>query len=204
MANAVIRLRGDDAAAWTAANPVLALREVGLELDTGQMKVGDGVASWTSLAYFGGGGAASWGSITGTLSAQTDLQSALNGKAASTHSHIIGDVTGLQAALDGKQAAGSYQPLATVLTNTTAAFTTAQETKLAGVASGATANATDSALRDRATHTGTQAAATITGAQLAHALCDLGNQGIGNRLNRNDHRDRHAALASRAKSGVNC
>jgi len=47
--------------------------------------------------------------------------------------------------------------------DTTAAFTTAQETKLAGVATGATANATDAALRDRATHTGTQAAGTITG-----------------------------------------
>lgn len=75
----------------------------------------------------------------------------------SAHVHVIGDVTGLQAALDGKQ------PLATVLTNTTAAFTTAQETKLAGIATGATANAADSALRDRSTHTGTQAASTITG-----------------------------------------
>jgi len=52
----------------------------------------------------------------------------------------VADVTGLQTALDGKQAAGSYQPLATVLTNTTASFTTAQETKLSGVATGATKN----------------------------------------------------------------
>ncbi len=41
--------------------------------------------------------------------------------------------------ITGKQVAGSYQPLASVLTNTTAAV-----------------------LRDRATHTGTQAAATIS------------------------------------------
>jgi hypothetical protein len=68
----------------------------------------------------------------------------------------IATVSGLQGALDGKQ------PLATVLTNTTAAFTTAQESKLAGVAAGATANATDADLRDRATHTGTQLAATIS------------------------------------------
>ena len=58
--------------------------------------------------------------------------------------------------------AGVYQPAATVLTNTTAAFTTAQESKLAGVATGATVNAADAALRDRATHTGTQTAATIS------------------------------------------
>lgn len=35
--------------------------------------------------------------------------------------------------------------------------------KLAGIASGATANATDAQLRDRSTHTGTQSAGTITG-----------------------------------------
>jgi hypothetical protein len=74
-----------------------------------------------------------------------------------TGAQAISTITGLQSALDGKQ------PLATVLTNTTAAFTTAQETKLAGIAAGATANSSDSALRDRSTHTGTQAASTITG-----------------------------------------
>ena len=49
-----------------------------------------------------------------------------------------------------------------VLTNTTASFTTAQETKLGGIAAAATANATDAQLRDRSTHTGTQTAATIS------------------------------------------
>lgn len=43
-----------------------------------------------------------WGSITGTLSNQTDLQTALNGKANSTHTHVIGDVTNLQTSLDNK------------------------------------------------------------------------------------------------------
>ncbi len=38
----------------------------------------------------------------------------------------------------------------------------ADKTKLDGIAAGATANATDAALRDRATHTGTQVAATIS------------------------------------------
>lgn len=107
---------------------------------------GDFVTEWTSLKTLNGStilgsgdlvvsASVSWGGLTGTLSDQTDLQAALDGK----------------------------QPLATVLTNTTASFTTAQESKLAGIASGATANATDAQLRDRATHTGTQAASTITG-----------------------------------------
>ena len=109
----------------------------------------------------GHGGSTSWGDIGGTLSNQTDLQNALNGKegtitagttsqyfrgdktfqtldkaavglsnvdnttdankplstaqqtaldgkANTSHSHVIADVTGLQTALDGKQASGSY------------------------------------------------------------------------------------------------
>jgi hypothetical protein len=43
-------------------------------------------------------------------------------------------------------------------------------TKLAGIATGATANATDAQLRDRATHTGTQAVGTITGLGTAATL----------------------------------
>ena len=42
-------------------------------------------------------------------------------------------------------------------------YTAAESVKLAGIATGATANATDAALRDRATHTGTQPHTTITG-----------------------------------------
>jgi hypothetical protein len=40
-------------------------------------------AKWLVIASGGGGGAGAWGDITGTLSAQTDLQSALNAKQAS-------------------------------------------------------------------------------------------------------------------------
>jgi hypothetical protein len=220
-------------------------------------------ADGTFAAPPAGGGGGTWGSITGTLSNQTDLQAALNAKANTSHTHAIADVTGLQTALDGKLnltggsisgdidlgygdsvglfassdrgtfGGASYanygltfgfvatgdtdpttalagfggvrlltggaprltitssgtvaiasstltvggrnvlndidgkQPLATVLTNTTASFTTAQETKLAGIATGATANATDAQLRDRATHTGSQAISTVTGLQTA-------------------------------------
>ena len=56
-------------------------------------------AGWVT---FSEAGAPAWGSITGTLSAQTDLQTALNGKASTSHTHAIVDVTGLQTALDGK------------------------------------------------------------------------------------------------------
>jgi hypothetical protein len=38
------------------------------------------------------GGGATWGAITGTLSDQTDLQTALDGKAASAHTHVDADI----------------------------------------------------------------------------------------------------------------
>ncbi len=47
------------------------------------------------------------------------------------------------------------------------AMTAADKTKLNGIATGATANATDAQLRDRTTHTGAQAIATVTGLQAA-------------------------------------
>jgi len=102
----------------------------------------------------------------------TGLQSALDGKqasgsyAAASHTHPISDVTGLQTALDGKQASGAYAAAShghDAATTSAAGFLSAAgKSKLDGIASGATANATDAQLRDRSTHTGTQAAATIS------------------------------------------
>jgi hypothetical protein len=60
---------------------------------------GDGTVQTTA---FTGSAATSWGTITGNLSSQTDLAQVLTGKANTVHTHIIGDVTGLQTALDGK------------------------------------------------------------------------------------------------------
>lgn len=53
---ATIQLRRGDAADWTTANSVLAAGEVGLEMDTGKFKWGDGTTAWNDLAYIGGGG----------------------------------------------------------------------------------------------------------------------------------------------------
>jgi len=65
------------------------------------------------------------------------------------------------AALAGKQ------PLAAVLTGTTASFTAGLEAKLSGIAVGATANSNDATLLARANHTGAQAISTVTGLQTA-------------------------------------
>lgn len=50
-----IQLRRDTAANWTAANPVLADGEIGLERGNEYWKVGDGVTAWNSLPYVGVG-----------------------------------------------------------------------------------------------------------------------------------------------------
>lgn len=93
---------------------------------------------------------------TAQATADSAVQAFAIQRANHTGVQAISTVTGLQTALDGKQ------PLATVLTNTTASFTTAQETKLAGIATGATANSSDATLLNRANHTGTQTASTIS------------------------------------------
>jgi hypothetical protein len=90
------------------------------------------------------GGGSVWGAIGGTLSDQTDLVTELtNAKARANH-------TGTQSAdtlTDG---------------TTNKAFLAAERTKLAGIATGATANSSDATLLDRANHTGTQSADTLT------------------------------------------
>ena len=62
MANIQLQFRGDTAANWTAANPILASREMGIETDTHLFKIGDGSTNWNSLAYGGVQGPA--GSVT--------------------------------------------------------------------------------------------------------------------------------------------
>lgn len=45
------QFRRDTAANWTAANPVLAEGELGLETGTKQFKIGDGTTAWNGLVY---------------------------------------------------------------------------------------------------------------------------------------------------------
>jgi hypothetical protein len=46
-----IQLRRDTGANWTAANPVLAAGEPGLDITVNLVKYGDGVTAWNSLPY---------------------------------------------------------------------------------------------------------------------------------------------------------
>lgn len=64
--------RHDTAANWTAANPVLAAGEMGVETDTNKFKFGDGTTAWSGLAYAAGeGGGGSGTTLTSTDGATT-------------------------------------------------------------------------------------------------------------------------------------
>ena len=52
-----IQFRRGTASSWTSANPTLAEGEMGIETDTDQFKIGDGLTAWTSLSYGGIAGA---------------------------------------------------------------------------------------------------------------------------------------------------
>ena len=51
--NTRIQLRNDLAATWNSKNPVLNKGEIGIEIDTRKMKVGDGTTVWNALSYMG-------------------------------------------------------------------------------------------------------------------------------------------------------
>ena len=51
--NIRIQLRNDTAENWTARNPVLLKGEMGVEIDTGKTKIGNGTDDWKTLKYSG-------------------------------------------------------------------------------------------------------------------------------------------------------
>lgn len=55
MANIQFQVRRGTASEWTSANPILAEGEIGYVVDQNRLKVGDGITSWTGLAYLGSG-----------------------------------------------------------------------------------------------------------------------------------------------------
>jgi hypothetical protein len=69
-----IQLRNDTAANWTAANPVLAAGEMGVETDTDQLKLGNGIDTWTALPYGGLRGSDGADGAPGVVSATSPIQ----------------------------------------------------------------------------------------------------------------------------------
>ncbi len=75
-----IQLRGGTATAMSTENPILARREIAVEVDTGKAKIGNGTDSWNSLPYIcscsgnsdsGGTGGETGGETSGEISTVT-------------------------------------------------------------------------------------------------------------------------------------
>jgi hypothetical protein len=93
-----VRVRRDLSSRWSTVNPTLEVGEIGFELDTKRIKVGNGLNSWNTLDYISAEAAAH----TQGISTITGLEDALGGKADLSHSHAISDVANLQTSLNGK------------------------------------------------------------------------------------------------------
>lgn len=46
-----IQVRRGTATEWSNSNPILAQGEIGFEIDTNKIKIGDGLTNWDSLSY---------------------------------------------------------------------------------------------------------------------------------------------------------
>ena len=46
-----IQLRRDIAANWTSVDPILSIGEPGIEIDTGKVKIGNGIDVWSARPY---------------------------------------------------------------------------------------------------------------------------------------------------------
>lgn len=145
-----IQFRRGTAAEWTARNTLLLPGEVGLETDTQKIKIGDGVTRWQSLPY--------WLNEYALLTDPRLSDSReWSGETVSQAEAETGTATTRRAwtALRVFQAVAAWWA------------GSADKTKLDGIAAGATANSSDADLRDRGTHTGTQAISTVSGLQSA-------------------------------------
>jgi len=61
-----IQLRRDTVANWLLINPILNQGEPGFEIDTGKMKIGDGINKWKNLNYTGSTGFTGSHGLTGS------------------------------------------------------------------------------------------------------------------------------------------
>jgi len=182
-----IVIRRDTAANWTAANPILLSGEWGFETDTRQLKIGDGATAWNALGYYstGGGGAtlsndtpqalgtaAAGTAITASRSdhrhamptaAQVGAVSTSDSRLSDAREWSAATATQAEAEAGSSTARLAFTPLRIFQAIAAWWSGSAAASKLAGIASGATANQADAYLLSRANHTGAQAASTITG-----------------------------------------
>ena len=123
-------------------------------------------SSYAPLSHVGGGGAAHSNAVAaGAAGFMTGAdKTKLDGIAAGAQVNVATDLSiGYNPAyVFVNSSTGADATLNAATGAAAGVMSSTDKTKLDGIASGATANATDAQLRDRSTHTGTQAASTIS------------------------------------------
>ena len=154
-----IQFRRDLAANWTSANPILAQGELGYEIDTGMVKLGDGVTDWVTLPY-AFLGVTDHGALTGL--GDDDHPQYLN---EARHDALPSDnphnVTKAQVGLGSvDNTSDEDKPIS--LATQTALDLKYDASNPSGFETPAELDVRDADNRDRANHTGTQTSSTIS------------------------------------------
>jgi hypothetical protein len=118
------------------------------------------------------------GIATGATANETDanLKDRANHTGTQTASTISDFDTAVDARIDTSEGAGHGTGSVTLHNDVSDAGTSDERTKLSNIATGATANASDADLKDRANHTGTQTLSTISDAGTSASL-DVASEG---------------------------
>lgn len=90
--NARFELRRNTSSNWTTVNPKLLAGEPGVELDTGQMKVGDGIRQWNDLPYVGTGEGSGFTGPTGPRGSAFYYGTDINNPQGPIPNPTIGDI----------------------------------------------------------------------------------------------------------------
>jgi hypothetical protein len=180
----IIQLRRDSATNWTNNNPTLRAGEVGVDLTTGKIKVGDGSTAWTTLTYFTGDlsslgslaylSAAPAGTLTGTTLSSTVVSSSLTSVGTLTNLTVTNTITGSVSGNAGTVTDGVYTTDTGTVTNTMLAGSISNA-KLSN--SSITVNGTSISLGG--SQTVTAAAGTLTGTTLNSTVVNSSLTSVG-------------------------
>jgi hypothetical protein len=167
-----IQHRRGSAAEWTVNNPILFAGELGYETDTTRIKVGDGVTQWVNLAYVGQFGANDLDGLTDVSITSPASGAVLRYDGASWTDYVLSKSDVGLSNVDNTSDAN--KPVSTAQAAADAAVASAASSDATSKA-----NAAQAAAIQRANHTGTQPASTITGlatVATSNSYTDLSNR----------------------------